>query len=349
MPVSARKAPPGEDRSTLKRGVAVFAVSLALGFAGLYLVAGDEIFRIETYRVRDPGVLIVVLCVLAFIAGWFVMDSARIWLLCRTQRIPVPFRSAVLVHLSAMFVAALTPGNVGVAPATAVALRRLGVPFGRGVGIAIRVFVLDLIFFAWAVPLSLGYLVYSGTLRLAPGAWAAVFAAVVLAIFSADFLIRYPRPVVRLILAIARWPLLERFASRLRKTARDYYRSARDFKSMATSTWLALNLLTATGWFSGFVLFWLLLRLYGIDAEMPATLAILTGVTLVSHLVLTPGGSGFMEVALGLSIGASGGNVVAALLIWRLASYHAIFLLGPPAGWLLYLSKPAAAKGLGTG
>jgi uncharacterized membrane protein YbhN (UPF0104 family) len=47
-----------------------------------------------------------------------------------------------------------------------------------------------------------------------------------------------------------------------------------------------------------------------------------------------------MEVALGLSVGAGGANVVAALLIWRLASYHAIFLLGPPAGWFLYLSKP---------
>ena len=47
-----------------------------------------------------------------------------------------------------------------------------------------------------------------------------------------------------------------------------------------------------------------------------------------------------MEAALGLSIGASASNVAAALLIWRLASYHVIFLLGPPAAWLLYLSKP---------
>jgi uncharacterized membrane protein YbhN (UPF0104 family) len=51
-----------------------------------------------------------------------------------------------------------------------------------------------------------------------------------------------------------------------------------------------------------------------------------------------------MEAALGLSIGANGGNVAAALLIWRLASYHAIFMLGPPAGWLLYASKPLAGS-----
>src|SRR3712207_8863883 len=64
-----------------------------------------------------------------------VMDPARIWLLCRNQEIPLPFRTAVLVHLSSMFVASVTPGNVAVGPATALALRRLGVPLGKGVEI----------------------------------------------------------------------------------------------------------------------------------------------------------------------------------------------------------------------
>ena len=317
----------------------VFVVGLALGFGGLYLVAGDQIFKIETYRVRDPSFPILVLCVVAFIAEWFVMDSARIWLLCRNQKIPLPFRSAILVHLTSMFVASVTPGNVGVGPTTAVALRGLGVPFGKGVGVAIQVFIFDMIFFAWAVPLSLGYLIYSHTLRLPPGPEFAAFAIAGLAIVGAVFLTRYPRPVVRLILSSATWPVLSRFASRLRKVARDYYRSAIAFRSMALSTWIMINVVVAGGWFSGFVLFWLLLKLYGVEIDLLATLAILTSVTLVSHLFPTPGGSGFMEAALGLSIGSSGG-ATAALLIWRLASYHAIFLLGPPSAWLLYLSEP---------
>jgi uncharacterized protein (TIRG00374 family) len=321
------------------RAVLVFAVGLALGFAGLYLVAGAEIFRVETYRVRDPSVLVAALCVLAFVAEWFVMDPARIWLLCRNQEIPLPFRTAVLVHLTSMFVASVTPGNVAVGPAAALALRRLGVPFGKGVGVAIQVFIFDMIFFAWAVPLSLGYLIYSDTLRLPPGPEFATFAIAALALVGAVFLSRYPRLVVRLILAAARWHFLSRFASRLRGMARDYYRSALAFRSMALSTWLAINVVVAAGWFSGFVLFWLLLELYGVDADLLATLAILTSVTLVAHLFPTPGGSGFMEAALGLSLGA-GGGAAAALLIWRLASYHAIFALGPPAAWLLYLSKP---------
>jgi glycosyltransferase 2 family protein len=336
---------PEEGRLGLERAVAVFALGLAFGFVGLYLVAGDRIFQLETYRVRDPSVLVVALCVIAFVAEWFVMDVARIWLLCRNQGIPLPFHSAILVHLTSMFVASVTPGNVAVSPAYAVALRRLGVPFGKGVSIAIQALIFDMIYFAWSVPLSLGYLIYSDTLRLPPSTEFAAFATAVLAIAGAVFLGRYPRPAVRLILVVAKWPLLKRFAPRLRKMARDYYRGARAFRNVSLSTFLALNVVVAAGWFSGYVLFWLLLDLYGIDADLLATLAILNSITLVAHLFPTPGGSGFMEAALGLSIGPAGGNVAAALLIWRLASYHAIFLLGPPAAWLLYLSKPVAGTG----
>jgi uncharacterized protein (TIRG00374 family) len=115
---------------------------------------------------------------------------------------------------------------------------------------------------------------------------------------------------------------------------------------MPASYWLTLHLATAAGWFGGFVLLWLLLELYGVDAGLLATLAILSSVTLVSHFVPTPGGSGFIEAAVGLSIGANpGSGVAAALLVWRLASFYVIYLLGPPAGWLLYQSRPAAAPG----
>ena len=324
----------------MARVLVIFGSGLVLGLAGLYLVAGDQIFRTETYRVREPNALIIMLCGIAFIVEWLVMDPARIWLLCRNQKIQLPFRSAVLVHLTSMFVASVTPGNAAVGPATAVALGRLGVPFGKSVGVAVQVLIFDMIFFGWSVPLRLGYLIYSDALRLPPGSGFAAFVAAALAIVGAVFLTRYPRPAVRLILSLARQQFMAPFASRLRKIARDYYRSAIAFKDMALSTWLTLNLVVAAGWFSGFALFWLLLELYGVDTGLLGTLAILNSITLIAHIFPTPGGSGFVEAALGLSVGAGGSNVAAALLIWRLASYHAIFLLGPPAGWLLYTSKP---------
>ena len=346
MPKPARRDPPAETLRPLVRVLAIFGSGLVLGLAGLYLVAGGQIFRPETYMVREPSALIITFCGLAFVAEWFVMDPARIWLLCRDQKVALPFRSAVLVHLTSMFVASVTPGNAAVGPATAVALRRLGVPFGKSVGVAVQVLVFDMIFFGWSVPLSLGYLVYSGALQLPPGSEFAAFVTAALAIFGAVILTRYPRPVVRLILILARQRLMARFASRLRKIARDYYRSARAFKSMVLSTWLALNLVVAAGWFSGFALFWLLLKLYGVDVGPLSTLAILDTTTLLAHTFPTPGGSGFIEAALGLSVGAGGPNVAAPLLIWRLASYQAIFVLGPPAGWLLYISGHFTDRGV---
>jgi uncharacterized protein (TIRG00374 family) len=331
----------------LKRTAIALLVSLALGFAGLYLVLGEAVFRPGTYRAQNSSVPLVVLIVVALLAKWF-SPAVRVGLLCRGQEIPLPYRSAVLVHLVAMFVAALAPQNTGFAPATVAALSRLGVPIGRGVGVAVQVFVLDLIFFAWAVPLSVGYLVYSDALELPPGAGALAFATGCLAMVAAAALSRRPQLVVGLIFAVARWQLMARFASRLRRVARDYYRSARDFLKMPASFWLALHLATAAGWFGGFVLFWLLLKLYGVEAGLLATLAILSSITLVSHVVPTPGASGFMEAAVGLSIGTNpGGGATAALLVWRLASFYVVFLLGPPAGWLLYLTRPAASPARG--
>jgi uncharacterized protein (TIRG00374 family) len=326
--------------AALTRTVAVLLLSLALGIAGLYLAVGEAVFRPENYGVQNPGVAVLVLIVIAFLAKW-ASPALRIWLLCRRQKLELPYRSALLAYLAAMFVAALTPNNTAVGPATAAALSRLGVPLGRGIGVVVQVFVLDLIFFAWAVPAGIGYLIYADTLQLPPGARVAAFVMASLAIVGSVVLTRYPRPVVRSILAVAKWPPLERLSPRLRGIARDYYRSALAFKSMALSTWLALNLVTTAGWLAGFALLWLLLKLYGVEVGLLATLALLSSITLVSHVVPTPGAAGFMEAAVGLGVGA-GGGAAAALLIWRLATFYVIFLLGPPAGWLLYLSRPAA-------
>ncbi|MDQ3864021.1 MAG: flippase-like domain-containing protein [Actinomycetota bacterium] len=329
----------------LKRTLFALVLSLVLGFAGLYLVAGGAVFRSGTYQVQNSSISIMVLIVAAFLGKWL-SPAARIGLLCRAQKVRFPYRYALLVHLSAMLIAAFTPNNTAVGPATAAALSRLGVPLGRGIGVVVQVFVLDLIFFSWAVPASVGYLLYSNELELPSGVRAAAFSIAALAVAGAVILTRYPRLVVRFILAAAKWPPLWRFAPRLRKTAREYYRSAKAFLHMPAIFWVSLNLVTVVGWFSSFVLFWALLKFYGVEADLLATIATLSSVTLVSHVVPTPGASGFVESVVGFSIGArAGGHAAAALLIWRLASFYAIFLLGPAAAWLLYLSHTAAATG----
>jgi uncharacterized protein (TIRG00374 family) len=318
-------------------------LSFGLGLGGLYLVGGQVVFRPETYRPENLSFPLLLLGAAAFLSKWL-FPPVRIWLLCLTQKVPLPYRSALLAHLAAMFVAAFTPNNTGVAPATVVALNRLGVPPGRGIGVAVQLFVLDLIFFAWSVPLGVAYLSYADTIQLPPNITLAALAIAVLTIAGAIVLIRYPRIVAWVLLLAASWPILSRFASRLRQSARDYYRSMKAFKRAKAPMWIALNASTVAQWFGSFVLFWSLLGLYGVKTNPLTILATLSALTLISHLIPTPGAAGFMEAAVGLSLGGQIGGVAAAVLIWRFASFYVIFIVGPLAGWLLHLTLPTSAQ-----
>lgn len=325
----------------MKRFAVVLVLSLALGFAGLYLVVGGQLFRADTYQAQNPGVLILGLCVVFFIVRWSA-PPAKITFLCREQGIPMPYRSAFLVHLISVLGDALTPSHSGGAPAVAAALGRLGVPLGRGLGVAVQLLILDLIYYSWSLPLGLGYLIYSDALDLPRGFGTAALVATLLSVIGATLLSSYPWVAARLIRASAKLPLLRRFDRRLDNAARDYYSSARAFLRMSATSWLALQLVTAAGWLGNYALLWGLMSLYGIEIGPVVTLALLNVINLISNFVPTPGGSGFIEAAVGLispSL-AGGGAVAAPILLWRVSSFYLIFFLGPLAGWLLYLSRP---------
>lgn len=156
----------------------------------------------------------------------------------------MPFRSALLVNLLSVLGGAVIPGGTGQGPAIVAALGRLGVPVGKGIGVTMQTYVLDMIFFAWSVPLSLWYLVYSDTITLPTDLKVFTLVAVSFVLVVAIILGRYPRLVVGLLLALAKWPLLRRFEIRLRKAAHDYYRSSTSYLYMSTSSWIKLHLLT---------------------------------------------------------------------------------------------------------
>lgn len=323
----------------MKRALAMLASSLALGFGGLYLVAGGTLFEAETYRMQDPSLGLLTLCGLALVAQWMA-PGLKLHVLCRGQSVFLTYRSALLAHLVAVLGAALTPSNTGGAPATVVALGRLGVPAGKGIGVVVQVFVLDLVFFSWSAPLGLFYLVYSDTISLPRQAEVFALVAVGLAVTVALVLRRRPKLVSRVILAVAKLPLLRLFDDRLISVTHDYTRSARAYRRMSGADWMRLHVVTAVGWLAGFVILWCTLGLYGSEVGLFTVLALLGSLTLISHFVPTPGGSGFMEASVALAIGAGAGSVAAAVLSWRLLSFYLIFLIGPAAGWLLYFSKP---------
>jgi uncharacterized membrane protein YbhN (UPF0104 family) len=325
----------------LKRFLIALVLSFVLGFLGLYLVGGKALFEAETYRPQNLNILVVGVCVLAILAEWL-LSAERIRLLCLSQYVALPYRSALLVNILSVLGGVIIPGGAGQGPAVVAGLGRLGLPVGQGLGVTMQIYVLDMIFFAWSVPLSLWYLIYSDTIALPTDVKVLTLVAIFFVLVGAVLLGRYPQLIVDLMLTVANWPLLRRFEVRLRKIAHDYYRSSRSYLSMPISSWLKLHIATAANWLGGYMLLWGLLKLYGINTSVLSTVALLDIITLASQFVPTPRGAGFVEATVGLSIGTSqGGGIAAALLIWRLLTVYISFLLGPLAGGLLLLSPQA--------
>ena len=323
----------------MKRSLLALFASLALGLIGLYLVGGPAAFEASSYQLPEVGTPLILAMVAGSAAYWLV-PALRLQLLCTVHGHGLPLAQGLLIHIAGLFSAALTPGGSGSAPAIAAGLRRAGLPLGTAVATAVQVTVLDLVFFAWALPISLAYLLSSGATVLSLDLVALALASMVLALAASIVLGRYPRPVVRLLLWLARRPRLLRFGQRFRATARGYYRGSRLFVAMRLSTWISLQALGALAWLGMFLLFWALARAFQ-PLEVLATIATLTIATLVAFIVPTPGGSGFIEVAVGYGIGAqlTDANLATPLLAWRFATFYLILLLGPLAAWLLFVGR----------
>lgn len=321
----------------MKRALLVFLLSLTLGALGLWLVYRDTLLKPESYRLEHAYPPLLLVAGLAFLLH-LLAPAIKLMLLCRYQGLPMRLRKAFLIQLVTVFGAVVTPGNSGSAPAMVMALSRLGYPVGKGVGIAAQNVLLDLIFFAWAGPLGLAYLIYSRTLQLPVNAELFTGLAFVMAVGLAVLLSRYPRHVSGSLFWLSRRRFLTRFSARLEAVGRDYYRSAKAYLRFSSGNYLALQLFTALGWFGSFIMLWALLALYSVERHVLVVTALLTDISLIANFVPTPGGSGFIEAAVGLV--TSDTAATAPVVLWRLFNYYLFFLLGPLAGWLLYRSRP---------
>jgi uncharacterized protein (TIRG00374 family) len=324
----------------VKRLLLMVLLSFTLGFLGLYLVSREALLDPASYLPVDLGASPVVVGLLSFGLMW-IIPYRRLQLLAQQHHYRLSPYTAWLAHIAMVFGAALTPGGSGGAPTLVAALTRLGIPIGTGIGMAVQIFILDLVVFAWLIPLGLFYAIFSETLVLPGKLELLSLLAALVALVGALMLGRYPRPIVRLMLSLARRRSLRRWATRLRQAARSYYRSARAFAAMRLREWVWLQLVTLLGWLANFTLFWALLTIYGSQVRLLDIIVLLSVITLISFVIPTPGAAGFMEFVVGLAAGGHVAQPIAApILIWRLGSFYLTFVLGPLAGWLLLLHKP---------
>ena len=322
----------------MKSAVVMAGLSVVFGVVGLTVVGGGDVFRADTYSLTHYSPGLTVLALLAFLATWLA-PAFRIQLLCREQG-SVSFWRALLVQLATSFGAAVTPGKSGAGVAGTAALSTLGLSIGQGLNIAVQQALLDLAFYSWALPLSLVYILASRRFDLPLSIELAGLALTLMFVFALVFRRKLPRVLLRVALGTARLPLPLRFQRWLRRTTYDYYRSAHLTLGLSQGEWFRAHLATAVGWLSNYLLLWTLLRLDGADAALPSVLAILTLVSVTANIVPTPGGAGFIEVAVGLATQLQvSSRIATALLLWRLGTFYIIYPVGPLVSWLLYRNR----------
>ena len=237
---------------------------------------------------------------------------------------------------------ALTPSGSGGTPALVGALKQLNIPFGKGLGIAIQLFIFDLIFLIVVLPLGLLKIFLSSKLVLTSSLLFFATLTCILSIGGAILLGFYPRLLVRGIFWLREKPLFKRFKGKLWKIAKDYYQSSKVFSRLSVKSWFILQTSTMFNWLANFWLLWGLMKLYGLILGIIDLTSLLSIVTLISFVVPTPGASGFIELMVGILAGSQIGQQALAIpiLLWRVGSFYLVYLIGPISGWLLLRQKP---------
>jgi uncharacterized protein (TIRG00374 family) len=245
------------------------------------------------------------------------------------QRVGVARALIVALASDAAFQA--TPAGAGGYPATVLLLRRGGVPMSAGLAMCAADQALDTLFFVLALPLACAFDLGDAV----PESWHAFAwvpaAAVALAALG----------IVGLWRTQSRWwPLLRRQLLRVRglRSRRASLREFRErlladlarLRSGSIAVTLALACSVAAQWTSRYAALWLALAALGHPLHFGLVFVAQSAALHAAQWTGVPGGVGGGDVALAgaLSPWAPLTALGPALLLWRLATFHAVLLAG---------------------
>ena len=269
--------------------------------------------------------------------------ALRLSLITRALGAPLGLRRAWHAYLLGRFSAAVTPGGSGAVPAVAFYLTRRGLSPGQALSAPLYASVLDLFFFALSAPLAV-LLVVSALPDAPVSPWLALpLAALFLGVgYGLMYHLKMlEQPLFRLFSAkpLRRW---RRGALRVLRRAAGALAALR----AGGSRGLLLAGLTPLIHGASYGIFVLYARALGVQTPLLFTLAVVLLSTAASFAVPTPGGSGALELMVGLAIGRSAASsavgadvaadvtasVSAAVIAWRLTSHYSNVVLGAVLG-----------------
>lgn len=305
------------------------ALSVALGLAGLGLVLwwlGEDL----SSALRVPAWAYAVglgLALLNYLAG-----AARLRVLSRIEGERLSFIVALRAYSLGLFSAAITPGSAGQAPAMVVSLVADRVTARRAWTMAVRVWIVDLIFLALTLPLAV--LLLARSTRLLSGYYPGLVAALLFigSVLVVLLLIYRMRWIANAVNQLMRLPVVRKwressvaFINRLDETGKSFW-------SAPLNQQLLVHLYTAVIYLSTYVTFYVVVAALRPDVRVPlfTTMAAAQVPMVASSFFPTPGGAGLLEVVAASLV--RGEHTAAAILAWRLLTFYLRMLVGPIVG-----------------
>ncbi len=269
--------------------------------------------------------------------SWIVW-GARVKTMAEALGGDVPFKKSVLIVLSNLFAASITPGHTGGEITRAQLLRGCKLSVGDATAVVLGERVLDALFLGMAAPLA--FLLFSQFFPTSTGL-IALFGAAALIFVVIFFLLLYvmahPRK-VKAVVRKARWLFVKLRGAE--KAERSMQRFMREIDVVHNSSKLYLTdqrrslvtgfFLTTAYWLLQFSIASLILVGLGSQPWILASFSAQTVLMMIAALPLTPGNSGVAEVSTATiySVFVSTSILGIFILGWRLITYYLNLVVG---------------------
>ncbi len=326
-----------------KRYWLTILASAMFGAVALWLVLPDAFTpaSLETLR-RLKGYHY---AVIAFtVVGWWAASALRFKLLSRAVERPLRFYQGVRVTLAGIFAATVTPSGGGSGVGVALSLTRYGLSAHEAVAVTTLTFTLDLAFFAWAVPAAFFYLLAEGV-RLPGKHLGVVVVTLSLALLVMGYLVTFQVAFLsrslKKVALLSPWKPLRR---RLLRFLTDLTTAHTLFNRRGGLEHLSFHLLTLLTWLFHLGLLNVVAWALSLGVAPLELLALQLLVLILSFMIPTPGGSGYLEAALSLVLrgDAPAQTLSVAVVLWRVFGYYLYFLVGPLNGFTLFARRRGA-------
>jgi uncharacterized protein (TIRG00374 family) len=312
-------------------------LTVALSAVGLLLLAlTGQKFSPEDFGALvklDPLYLVLVPVTLV---AWWLTAGWRIQMLVNHP--DVTLLRATRGLLLSLYGAAVTPGSTGANVALAWFLSRY-TDSRRATATAIFVLALDMVYFAWSLPVCFIFLELRGINLQLPliGPILGVIVALVASIAGGTaWALTYQTKRLEQVVwwATGFKPLL-RFRRGALRFIRETADAIHEIRALPPLRQFLLHFSSTLGFVLHFLVANMVVAGLGLPVHHLDLIAMQSIIIALSFLVPTPGGAGFFEIALGSSVRGAGvpeAAVAPFVVIWRLLSYYLYVFIGPFIG-----------------